>query len=484
MDVPKRFLGCLCILVLTISCGKSDDDEDPTNDSSSAGVQVGSQSIGLNITFISTPSESSSDAAVVFEFTSSAANKFKCALDDQKEVECKSPHTVVPLEIGTHNISIVGSDGNGNSGAPATFSWEQTSLFAVDHEELIQTTQMPSAVDEEGWRGIFRINCDFSHTSYNDPIVHFESEGVAHLHRFYGNMSVNHATDTASLYGNPESTCQGNTINSTAYWIPALLAPEFDGQTGARKVDGNGEPAWEVVEAVVGDDDVAHELFYYSAGIDDLNAIEVPPPGLRIIAGDNSVTPSKTAQSTSIVRWHCQSWESSDGANPNWSTTIPECVYPDRVRLDIFFPNCWDGENLDSEDHKSHMAYPVNNGGPNGTVCPETHPVPLLRASYHYAFPVLPGNSDPVTNSSKGWRLASDSYDVVGNNGGLSIHGDWFNAWHPEILNAIVENCIKKRLDCHDGNLANGFRLSGTTKGEQNSEVIINQGLGSGMTPH
>ena len=32
------------------------------------------------------------------------------------------------------------------------------------------------------------------------------------------------------------------------------------------------------------------------------------------------------------------------------------------LRAEVTFPSCWDGLNLDSADHKSHMAYP----GPDG----------------------------------------------------------------------------------------------------------------------
>ena len=30
----------------------------------------------------------------------------------------------------------------------------------------------------------------------------------------------------------------------------------------------------------------------------------------------------------------------------------------DGLRLELMFPSCWNGKDLDSEDHKSHMAYP------------------------------------------------------------------------------------------------------------------------------
>lgn len=164
--------------------------------------------------------------------------------------------------------------------------------------------------------------------------------------------------------------------------------------------------------------------------------------------GSTATSPTATAtsptgtpddpQDTSVVRWHCQSWESNDATNPTFSATIPECEAPDRVRMDIFFPSCWNGVDLDSEDHKSHMAYPIKDD--SGTVvCPDSHPVPIVRPSYHYAF----------------------------------------NGWHPSVIEAILETCIQDRLDCHDGNLGNGFRLPDVFEGAQNDPEVINDGLGA-----
>jgi hypothetical protein len=125
------------------------------------------------------------------------------------------------------------------------------------------------------------------------------------------------------------------------------------------------------------------------------------------------------------------------------------------------------------------MAYPENSGGGNGAQCPDTHPVPVVRVSYHYAFGVKPEVSDPATRTSRGWRLASDMYTVSDSTpGGLSIHGDWFNGWHPTVMEAILKNCIKGELDCHDGNLANGYRLSATQAGTQAEPEIFNLGMG------
>lgn len=432
----------------------------------------------LNVTLASNPSSATTLRYAYWEFSAPDADYYECALDDNLFEKCQSPWFVPSVDEGNHSVAIRAIGDAGNVGPTKRSDWEVDSLFETGDEDLVMTNVSPSPVDVGSWRGIFRINCDFSHSSYVDPIV-FPGQGdAAHLHRFYGNTLVDENTTESSLYRQGESSCQGNLLNLSSYWVPALLAPEYDQITGERQLDENEDLAWQVVPAVVGNDDEAHEVFYYSAGVDDLASIQTIPAGLRMIAGDSGTMPGNE-QDTSIVRWHCQSWESDDATNPQFSASIPECEEPDRVRMDIFFPSCWDGQNLDSTDHKSHMAYPVNDGGPNGTYCPDSHPVPIMRVSYHYAFGVLPEYTDPVQKSSQGWRLAADMYEVSENQpGGLSLHGDWFNAWHPTVLEAILDNCIKGGLDCHDGNLANGMRLSGTREGSQFEPVIVNGGLG------
>lgn len=355
-------------------------------------------------------------------------------------------------------------------------------ILSPRHPDLVSTSVQPAPTEPGSWRGILRINCDFSHAAYDDPLVHPGEPGTAHYHNFYGFFGADAFTVPEDLYQPAEeglrvSSCQGNQLNRSVYWVPALIAPLYD-EHGVRKTDAEGEPAWLVVDAVAGSDEVAHELFYYSAAIDDLEAIQTPPPGLSIIAGSSSTQPG-VGQATTVARWHCQSWAANDADNPDFRAFIPECKAPDRLRFDLFFPSCWNGTDLISDDHQSHMAYPVTSGGQ--TRCPDSHPVALPRVSYHYAFPVKPENYDPVTRSSRGWRLASDSYSVTDNApGGYSLHGDWINGWHEEAISLVIQHCLQNGLDCHDGNLANGYRLSGTAPGTQLALPIVNEGHGTG----
>lgn len=433
--------------------------------------------------FSMTPPEHTQNASAHFSFNTANAQSYQCQFDDEPYTDCSSPLTLYPISTGHHQLAVRAVAADNTVSDETVVSWTVNSVFptadSVVHNDLIATTVQPAVAEPNSWRGIFRINCDFAHSSYNDPIVYPGQKDAAHLHRFYGNTLLDENSTTESLFTSGESSCQGNELNRSAYWIPALLAPAYDTVTAERLLDENGDPAWHAVPAVVGSDEDAHEIFYYSAGIDDLAAIQPIPLGLKMIAGSAMGMPGME-QDTSIVRWHCQSWESDDSSNPQWSSSIPECVAPDRLRMDIFFPSCWNGTDLDSSDHKSHMAYPINNGGPNGTVCPASHPVPIVRVSFHYAYGVKPEMYEPQSRSSRGWRFASDMYEVsTSTPGGMSLHGDWFNAWHPEAMQALLDNCIKQELDCHDGNLANGFRLSGTRPGTQEEPAIINDGLGN-----
>ena len=75
----------------------------------------------------------------------------------------------------------------------------------------------------------------------------------------------------------------------------------------------------------------------------------------------------------------------------------------DGVRLELMFPSCWNGNDLDSKNHKSHVAFPdlVMNGN-----CPDGFDVKLPGLFFETiwatnAFAGVPGefvmaNGDPI----------------------------------------------------------------------------------------
>lgn len=55
-----------------------------------------------------------------------------------------------------------------------------------------------------------------------------------------------------------------------------------------------------------------------------------------------------------------------------------------KPRRQLAYPSfsCWDGKNLDSPDHQSHVAYSSGSGATGGGACPSTHPVKLPQIMY------------------------------------------------------------------------------------------------------
>jgi hypothetical protein len=50
--------------------------------------------------------------------------------------------------------------------------------------------------------------------------------------------------------------------------------------------------------------------------------------------------------------------------------------------VDVTKCRCWDGKNVDSPDHKSHVAYPSSGTFESSGPCPSTHPVKLPQVMY------------------------------------------------------------------------------------------------------
>lgn len=462
-----------------------------------------------SVTFTGQPLATTTEPYARFSFHASGATGYQCSLDGGEWFTCASPLQLPALNargqydrlpVGARALSVRGTAAGTSPGMASDARWTITSIFAAGSpdfqaQRLIDGQVMPTAVTTGGWKGIMRVNCEFDQAAYDDPVGKPGQPGKAPLYAFYGHKNVDASLDFDALISSASAGCSGDTLNRSGYWMPVLLAPQYDYAIGTRKKDALGQDAWSPVMAKVGEGDrtvaAAHEVFYYSAGVSDVESIWAPPMGLRIVAGQAATMPGGAPQSTSVARWHCQSWASSDASGGPWSSTIPECTAPDMLRLDIFFPSCWNGRDLDSADHATHMAYPVTSG--NVVACPASHPYPIVRVSYHFAYPLFPGQLDPVTKTSKGFRLASDAYTVSGNNGGLSLHGVWFNGWHPEAMDMLLKGCVRGQRDCHDGNFAVTAASSGTggtwtgsvslgglanAKGTEAMPAIVNQGRG------
>jgi len=100
-----------------------------------------------------------------------------------------------------------------------------------------------------------------------------------------------------------------------------------------------------------------------------------------MLAGNPNLRSFKNTPEAKAVNFAC-----IDYANGGPETNgFPTKNCPNGLRTQVFFPSCWDGKNLDSPDHKSHMAYP---SGVNSGSCPASHPVRFISIFYEVMWDV------------------------------------------------------------------------------------------------
>jgi hypothetical protein len=244
----------------------------------------------------------------------------------------------------------------------------------------------------------FAVRCAFSHRNSDDPIVHPGEEGAAHSHDFLGNASTKFDSTYESMITAP-TTCT-RPEDTAGYWIPT--------------VKWNGE-----------DLEAFRAVFYYRAGGKDHTQVKPFDKNLKVITGS--------------IRWYCGRKDGTEG-----SKAPPTQCSSGVLGVRIVFPDCVAvdpsgiRQQLDSADHKSHMARSVLQSDGGTRQCLATHPlpVPTLTVNANFPIPTTPGT---VTLSSG---------DVS------TMHADFWNTWdqdaplnEPELrggLNALVKRCINE----------------------------------------
>lgn len=314
----------------------------------------------------------------------------------------------------------------GLSNTDPTFNtYPNTPSSQLDYNALTEPNDRADNGDSPQ-EGQFRTRCIISHFAYDDPIVYPGSPGEAHLHMFFGNTKMNANTTKDSLVNSGGSSCQGGELNRTGYWAPTV----HDAQ-GRIKVPN------ELI------------IYYKSKAVGGANKM---PQGLELLAG------SKIGTGKSY--WSC----GPNGFQYNVSDTIPQC--PDWLNASIIFPQCWDGKNLGSSDHISHVL--MIEETPTSQ-CPSSHPYRMPQIS------VLLYWQNPGDTS--GWYLSSDRHNGATAQPGTTLHSDWWGGWNDQAQDIWIQNCVKAGRNCANGQTSTDRNLRGL-----NGPNLINKSLYTGET--
>lgn len=265
---------------------------------------------------------------------------------------------------------------------------------AGDRDPIVPT---PSAAAGAVRR--FAVRCTPSATARIDPIVAPGQARSDHLHEFFGARVVT-ATSTVADLRAGATTC-ADPDDTAAYWMPTL----YDGD---RRIPP-----------------VAVTAYYeVPAGVTPAS-IETPPAGLQVLslgtrasAAGDAHDHGSTAARSAPVGWSCDGGTTVD-ASP------PRCGGLSYLSAVLAFPDCWDGRSITGDDTTAGLV-----GSTDGT-CPPTHPHHLPRIRLVVDFPAL---------VPTGLRLSSGPV--------TALHGDVWNGWDPDRLDALVERCLRRGLRC------------------------------------
>ncbi|KAL1873613.1 hypothetical protein VTK73DRAFT_800 [Phialemonium thermophilum] len=184
---------------------------------------------------------------------------------------------------------------------------------------------------------MLRFSCSQLVIERLDPLVSPGVIGSPHNHQIVGGNSFNASMPPVEYDPSKESTCTTCTFSEdfSNYWTANLY---FRARNGSFKrvpqmvnlgLEGNGGIT-----------------VYYIPPYDGKTKVTAFKPGFRMLVGD------------AMLR-----------------TATGMCG--GGIRTTITFPTCWDGQNLDSPDHKSHVAYPSTGSFETTGPCPASHPVRL-----------------------------------------------------------------------------------------------------------
>lgn len=288
--------------------------------------------------------------------------------------------------------------------------------------------------------GAFRFICTPSHELRDDPIVHPGQPGKSHLHQFFGNTAADGNSTFQSLRTTGNSTCN-NAMNRSAYWMPAML-------------NGTG--------GVVRPDYVA--IYYKRRPESDPECQRMGkacvdlPKGLRFVFGYDMINGTPR---TGAGYYNCQGPTGTQGHYADIVEAATHCGVGNQLGAVINAPACWDGKNLDSASHRSHIAY-TSYGDWGYEKCPATHPyvIPTFTMGVWYTVDKDLDTSGTWDESKPTWHLASDEMPGMPMmRPGSTFHADWFGAWNDTVMKMWMDNCINKMLSCDGGDLGNGKQL-------------------------
>jgi len=248
---------------------------------------------------------------------------------------------------------------------------------------------------------------NFITTERIDPLVN-PGKVSGHAHSVLGGSNFRMNTNTAQLR---QSECTSVPIpqDKSNYWFPHLYFQWSNGNFSSL----NGGA-------------VIYYLFSDKAG-----TTTAFPDDFRMLSGDPTLrTYDPNSHAQQAITFLCLDF---NGVTTRHNS-LPAKVCPSGIRAQVNFPSCWDGKNVDSPDHKSHVAF--LSGGPDSGSCSDPkYPFTLPRVFIEVYWSTGDFDRSQAMNPSQPFVYS------YGDPTGYGYHADFLNGWDKGVLQRAVDEC-------------------------------------------
>ncbi len=266
-------------------------------------------------------------------------------------------------------------------------------------------------------RGTFTTKCGRNENGKFNPdnviVAPGVSNGAHHMHDYVGNQATDAFSSDDDL-ANGRTSCRNQGDKSTYYW-PVLRLQNGQDEDDAQ-ADGGGK------DQNVGEIQTPASVSLKFAG-NPVSKVVPMPRFLRIITGDAKAFTNGDANAN--ASWSCTGFE-----NRQLKDKYPICPEGSKVVRTFNFQSCWDGQNTDSANHRTHVAF----ADPRSGACPRGfRAVPQLVQRIVYDVPPGPG-------------FAVDSFPEQLHKP-VTDHGDFINVFDERLMRRVAK-CVNSGQRC------------------------------------